>query len=80
MVTYQASKNRQSELEYNIGCVRPDMEEKLIQKFRGYLNYYLSFKGKVQSLVIEVIREETGQRYFYAILEVVKIKFRDPPE
>ncbi len=48
---------------------------------RGYLNNYLSFAGRVHSLVNRAISEPLeGKKYLYALMEMNKIRFRDPIE
>ena len=49
------------------------------QKLRGFLNYYLSFAGKVHSIVNRVILNGgIGKKYLYALLHFKKIRFKDP--
>jgi len=54
-------------------------ETKEKQQTRGYLNYYLSFAGKVHSIVNRALLEPLGgTKYLYALMEARKVKFRDP--
>lgn len=65
-------------LEQVIASISADNTQKRQQKIRGYLNYYLSFAGKVHSIVNRVIKEINGKVFLYALMEVDRIKFRDP--
>lgn len=61
-----------------ISSIHADNTKKQQQKIRGYLNYYLSFAGKVHSLVNRVLNGIEGKVFLYALMEDDKIKFRDP--
>ena len=62
-----------------IGGLKHGLSLKEQQQARGYLNYYLSFAGRVHSIVNRALLEpEEGKRYLYALMEYRKIKFRDP--
>ena len=44
------------------------------------LNYYLSFAGPVHSIVSRaILGPDIGKTYLFQLLEVNKIKFKDPP-
>ncbi len=62
-----------------INSIKEGLSLKETQQIRGYLNYYLSFAGKIHSIVNRALLEPNeGKQYLYALMEHKKIKFRDP--
>lgn len=61
-----------------ISSIQATNTTKQQQKIRGHLNYYLSFAGKVHSLVNRTISVLNGKIFLFALLEEDKIKFIDP--
>ena len=70
----------QENLRQAINAISPNLKKKESQRIRGYLIYYLSFAGPVHSIVSRALLEpKVGKTYLYQLLEVNKIKFKDPP-
>lgn len=74
----QTDVRRDPKLKYELQRVIATNTKKETQKIRGYLNYYLSFAGKVHTIINRVIKESKGKHFLCTLLEEDRIKFRDP--
>jgi len=78
---YNVTRNPEIDetLKAVINSIKEGLALKEAQQIRGYLNYYLSFAGKVHSVVNRALSEPLeGKQYLYALMEHKKIRFRDP--
>lgn len=61
-------------------AINANMKKKDKARIRGLLNYYLCFAVPVHSIVNRAIQEPNiGKTYLFKLMEVKKIKFKDPP-